>query len=184
MDLTVYLNKRTLVLGDVNAGKTTFCRAILEAMLREGLGGRIAVIDFAPEISTAGHDLSDLRGVGGKLLANNRQEVVWLSDTFIAPRLSSKSEQEALQKARDNAVKGVALFKRYSELQRDILFINDISIFLQGESARRVMESTVSAKTIVANGYYGEKLGAGALSLRERNEMESLRDHFDNIIML
>lgn len=183
MDLTVYFNKRTLVLGDVNAGKTTFCRAILEAMLREGLATRIAVIDFAPEISTTGRDLSNLRGVGGKLLVNDR-EVVWLSDTFIPPRLSSKNEQEALRKARENAARGLALFKRYGELPRDILFINDISIFLQSESARRVMELTVSAKTIVANGYYGEKLGAGALSLWERTEMESLRDHFDNIIML
>lgn len=184
MDLAIYLNKRTLVLGDVNAGKTTFCKAILEAMLREGLAARIAVIDFAPEISTAGRDLSNLRGVGGKLLVNDRQAVVWLSDTFIPPRLSSKNEQEALRKARENAARGLALFKRYGELPRDILFINDISIFLQSESARRVMELTKSAKTIVANGYYGEKLGAGALSLRERKEMESLRDHFDNIIML
>lgn len=184
MDLTVYFNKRTLVLGDVNAGKTTFCKAILEAMLHEGLAARIAVIDFAPEISTTGRDLSNLKGVGGKLLVDDRQEMVWLSDTFVAPRLSSRSEQEALQKARDNAAKGLALFKRYREVQRDILFINDISIFLQSESARRVMELTVSAKTMIANGYYGEKLGAGALSLRERKEMESLQGHFDNIIML
>lgn len=184
MDLAVYLNKRTLILGDVNAGKTTFCKNILDAMQRAGLSWRIAVIDFAPEIFGTEQDLSDLKGVGGQLLATNREGMAWLSDSFVPPRLSSKDEQEALQKARENAAKGLTLFKCYAELKRDILFINDISIFLQVESAQRVMDLTQSAKTIVANGYYGGKLGAGALSLRERREMESLRRHFDNIILL
>lgn len=184
MDLTAYFNKRTLVLGDVNTGKTTFCRAILEAMLREGLAARIAVIELAPEVSADIRDLSGLHGVGGKLAANNPVEVAWLSASFVPPRLSSKNEQEAQQRARENAVKILALFKRYGKLSRDILFINDISMFLQSERAERVVELTANAKTIVANGYYGEKLGAGALSLHERKEMESLKSYFDDVVLL
>jgi polynucleotide 5'-kinase involved in rRNA processing len=46
-----YLGQKTLILGDVNTGKTTLTKKVLEALLyRQDLGGRIAIVDMAPEI--------------------------------------------------------------------------------------------------------------------------------------
>ena len=95
-----YLGKKTLIVGDVNTGKTTRCREILEDFCRQGLGERIAVIDLAPEIPEEILRDRGLKGVGGRLLPPDGSGVVYLHVPIIAPRLTSATEGEALEKAR------------------------------------------------------------------------------------
>ncbi|MBW1608112.1 MAG: hypothetical protein JRJ74_08430, partial [Deltaproteobacteria bacterium] len=43
-----YMDRRTLIAGDVNSGKTGRTMKILQCFLREGSGKNIAVLDLAP----------------------------------------------------------------------------------------------------------------------------------------
>jgi hypothetical protein len=67
---------------------------------------------------------------------------------------------------------------------RDVVFLNDVTLYLQAGGAQTLMEWLASATTVVANGYYGRALGGGALSQRERRELEALMDRFGRVIRL
>ncbi len=169
-----YLGKWTLVVGDVNTGKTTITAGILRALCVQGLDGRIAVIDLAPEIPEELAAKRKLAGAGGRLVPPPMTGVIYLSTNLEPPRLSSKSEEEAVGKAGENAKKIEKLFCDFAGSARDILFVNDISIYLQAGTAQKFVSAVEKVTTLVANGYYGEKLGGGVVSGRERKEMEAL----------
>ena len=179
-----FLGKRTLILGDVNTGKTTLTQRILEAMCGQGLGPHMVIIDMAPQISEAITREKSLPGIGGMLRPPAGDDVIYLREDLVPPRLSSRSEAEAQEKAVQNARKIEILFWKYHELQREILFMNDISLYLQAGRAVQLVRWMEKAGTVVANGYFGEKLGSGTLSRRERDEMESLQSFFDRVLRL
>lgn len=173
-----YLDKKTLILGDVNSGKTTLCREILEDFCRQGLGERIAVIDLAPEIPDESLRSRGLKGVGGRLRPPDGSGVVTLRVPVLAPRLTSATEGEAVEKARRNreAIEGV--LRQVEALGRDMLFINDVSLYLQAGDPAYLAGVLEKAGTAVVNGYFGEMLGPGELSRREREAMERLAAWF------
>ena len=173
------LGKRILVIGDVNTGKTTLCKRWLSELCQQGLGPRIALLDLAPTIS---HELALKRGIvgaGGELRAPEGSQVLDLRAHLEPPRLSSSSEGEALEKAERNAQLIDALLRRL-EPQRDILFINDVTLFLQARNAASLIEAAGfdSRTTLVVNGYRGERLGGGALTRQETAEMSELEKVF------
>ena len=178
MNGSAYLGKKTLILGDVNSGKTTLCREILEGFCRHGLGERIAVIDLAPDIPEEVLRARGLTGVGGRLEPPSGSGAAYLHVPVIAPRLTSSSEAEALEKARRNRESIEGLFRQFEALGRDILFVNDVSLYLQAGDPERLAHVLGRAATAVVNGYFGEALGPGELSRREREAMERLAGWF------
>jgi len=173
------LGKRILVVGDVNTGKTTLCKRWLSELCQQGLGARIALIDMAPTIP---HELALKRGIvgaGGELRAPAGSEVLDLRAHLEPPRLSSSTESEALEKAERNAQRIDALLGQL-EPQRDILFINDVTLYLQARSAAGLIDAAGFDKrtTLVVNGYRGERLGGGALTRHETAEMNELEKAF------
>ena len=68
-----------------------------------------------------------------------------------------------------------------------ILFINDVSLYLQRGSLDRLWETLLKADTVVANGYVGERLkddlGTG-LSRDERRRMDELASRVDVVIRI
>ena len=175
------LGKRILVIGDVNTGKTTLCKRWLTELCQQGLGARIALIDMAPTIPPELALKRGIVGAGGKLRAPEGSEVLDLRAYLEPPRLSSSSEGEALEKAERNAQLIDALLRRL-EPQRNILFINDVTLFLQARSAASLIESARFDRktTLVVNGYRGERLGGGALTRHETAEMSELEKAFAN----
>ncbi|WP_319244087.1 hypothetical protein [uncultured Propionivibrio sp.] len=169
------LDRRILVTGDVNTGKTTQCRRWLEALCRQGLGHRIALLDLAPTIPPDLARARGMRGVGGELRPPPECGVLDLRALLVPPRLSSTSDAEALAKARDNAEVIDALIARLRP-ERDILFINDVTLFLQARTATRLIDTADfgSRTTIIVNGYRGERLGGGELTRHEAAEMAEL----------
>ena len=182
IDISNYLGRWTLILGEVNTGKTSLCRDVLLQMLQRGLAGRITIIDLAPEIPETMMLNRKMKGIGGKLLPPEKENVIYLSAPLVPPRLTSKTEEEAIEIAQQNALKIMNLLEEYNRFARNILFVNDISLSLQAETAERVVKLMRKAETVVANGYYGKKLGASILSQRERQEMELLKKYFHQII--
>ena len=175
------LGKKILVIGDVNTGKTTLCKRWLTELCQQGLGARIALLDLAPTISRELALQRGIVGAGGELRAPAGSEVLDLRATLEPPRLSSSSEGEALEKAERNA-QLIETLSCQLEPQRDILFINDVTLFLQARSAASLIEAVGVDRrtTLVVNGYRGERLGGGALTRHETAEMGELEKAFAN----
>jgi len=184
IDTAEFLEKRTLIVGDVNTGKTTLTQRILDALCGQGLDPKIVIVDMAPEIPEEMIREKGLTGIGGRLRPPAGGEVIYLRDDLIPPRLSSKSEAEAEEKAIQNARKVEVLFWKYHELGREILFMNDISLYLQAGRMAQLVRWMEESKTVVANGYYGASLGSGTLSRREKEQMTGLMRFFDRVIEL
>ncbi len=172
------LGKQILITGDVNTGKTTLARNIMEGLCSRGLSSRIVIVDMAPEIPKEIALQRGIKGVGGKLMAAGWTDVVYLTAILRPPRLTSKTDEEAVMKARENRGKIDPLFDEFRRTGKDILFINDISMYLQAGNAKDLVQWIGPAATVVANGYYGRKLGADGLSVREAAEMEILIGSF------
>jgi hypothetical protein len=172
-----YLNRRTLVLGEVNAGKTTLAREVLGYFCSLGLGERIAVVDMAPEMPLSLR--KGLAGAGGKLEPPEGSGVLYLGGSFEPPRLSSKTEEEARAKAAHNRASIDTLLQALDGQPREILFVNDASMYVQAGGASGLIARMDRCATVVANAYWGESLGGGKLSERERAEMTLLRAYFE-----
>ena len=154
IDVKALRSKRTIIVGDVNSGKTAYAMEVLNAFLCGGSGG-IAVIDLAPETT---------RGVGGKLVPSADSDVLYLTTTIGTPRLSGTDEDEVETLARRNAREIETLFDLYLESPRDVLFVNDVSLYLQAGSMERLLQVLATAATQVINSYYGSRLGDSAFS--------------------
>jgi hypothetical protein len=181
------LGRKLLIVGDVNTGKTTLTRRFLEDLCARGLGPRIAVLDLAPHISAELSAARGLRGVGGHLDAPPESGVLTIRERLEAPRLSSATEAEAMTKAARNRDLIDASWQRADVDGRDILVVNDISMYLQAGSADALIARFAAAQTVIANGYFGNRLGSGELTRRERVEMGRLRAWFegtDEVIVL
>ena len=64
------VGKRLIITGEVNTGKTTLSRAVMECALPHAvLSARIIVIDMAPEIPEKIAVERGMQGIGGKLTA-------------------------------------------------------------------------------------------------------------------
>ena len=174
-----YLSRKTLILGDVNTGKTTLTKKVLEALCRRDLGGRIAIVDMAPEIPEKLATEKGLVGVGGKLTPPEGHDILYLGGHFEPPRLSSKTEEEAMEKARQNLRISEGFFRKLGGQSRDILLVNDVSIYLQAGTAENLIRWLDRAATVIANGYWGERLGRGTLTERERTETAKLKTYFE-----
>jgi hypothetical protein len=172
------LGGKLLVVGDVNTGKTTLARGILQDLCARGLGDRIAILDLAPTLPAELARARGVRGVGGTLEAEAGSSAVAARPVLQAPRLTSASEPEAMAKAQANLRAIEAAWQGLPA--RDILFVNDISMALQAGDARELVARLARVPTVVANGYLGERLGGGELTRHERAQMEQLRQWFEN----
>ncbi|MEJ8836858.1 hypothetical protein [Ramlibacter sp. AN1133] len=173
------LGRRLLIVGDVNTGKTTLARRILQDLCTRGLGARIAILDLAPTIPPEVARQRGVRGVGGTLEADPSSDVAYVRPLLHAPRLTSASEEEAAAKAAQNRQRIAAAWQELPP--RAILFVNDISLYVQAGHASDLVERLGQVETVVANGYLGERLGGGELTRQERAQMEELREWFARV---
>ena len=177
------LGKRVLIIGDVGTGKTELTRRLLMEAFESGYGPSITVMDMAPHATT-------IRGlsVGGVLVDPEDLGVRYLGvDDIRTPRLSAKNAEELLRLADYNRTEIEELLERFVADPTGILFINDISIYLQSGDLELLWSTLGKAETVVANGYIGERLkddlGTG-VSAREEEMMGELADRMDVVIHL
>ncbi|KYH39418.1 MAG: hypothetical protein AYL28_000160 [Candidatus Bathyarchaeota archaeon B23] len=178
------LGRRTLILGDVGSGKTELTRRLLMEALELGYSGEVTVIDMAPEREVIGGI-----SIGGLLLdAVGRRGIRYLAPSRVEkPRLKASSAEELRRLVRLNAERIRPLLEEYLSSSTPILFINDVSIYLQSGSLHPLLDVVERAETFIANGYYGEYLaedrGTG-ISEVERRLMELLSSHMDVVVAL
>ena len=179
INLEDYPRRKTLILGDVNTGKTTLTKKVLDALCHRDLGGRIAIVDMAPEFSEELAKEKGLPGVGGKLAPPEGHDIIYLGGHYDPPRLSSRTEEDAMEKAKQNRRISEGLFRKLDGQSRDILLVNDVSMYLQAGSTENLIRWLDQAETVIANGYWGERLGGGTLTEREKIEMAKLKTYFE-----
>jgi hypothetical protein len=168
------VGRRILITGDVNSGKTTLSRLMVETLCLDGFGPAMAIVDCAPEVPRQVALARGVSGVGGKLAYPPGMGVLYLTDHIAAPRLSTNTEEEALVVAAANRARIDVLLDRFAASGREILFINDVTLYLQAGDATKLADRIAGASTVVANGYRGTRLGAGILSRREAAELVAL----------
>jgi energy-coupling factor transporter ATP-binding protein EcfA2 len=188
LDISLFKGCFTLIVGDINSGKTQLSRRILKGFLDDGEDD-IIIVDLAPDISQ--YDLArrgELSGIGGNLEAPSdhaaRDNVRRVAAELVPPRLRATTQQEALFYAGQNALIIEGMFRRAFEGKVGILLVNDCSMYLQAGDPWRLLNWIKTAPTAVVNGYYGTRLGAGPVSEREREGMDYLMANCDRLIRL
>ncbi len=141
-------------------------------------GKRIVILDLAPDIPKEVLEAKGLTGVGGQLLPDDDSAVLRFHPSLVPPRLSSRTEAEALRKAQANRDSVDEILSGGLPERRDIIFINDASMYLQAGSSECLVQVLQLADTAVVNGYYGSGLGGGEISRRERDQMDRLAEWF------
>ncbi len=169
-----YHNRRTLILGNVNSGKTRLTGAILEAFTAASEAGRIALLDLAPD---------PVGSVGGKM-APPHAAVLYMTCPIVPPRLTGRNENEIATLAMSNARRIEAMMDRYLAAPRDILLVNDATLYLQAGCLTRFVALLDSAATAVINAYAGAYFSDGPLTRHEQRLTDRLGRRCDRIIRL
>lgn len=179
-----FVNRFTLIIGDVNSGKTRMAGQILKVFCKV-IGGRVAVIDLAPDIQP-----QDLAGrikraaVGGRLQVPGSNMVRYYHDQIHPPRLRAGDEKEAEALAAQNLRTIDAIFETALMQKSDALFINDCSLYLHAGSSFKFLEYIRSSPTSVVNGYFGRFFNKSSISIQERTGMKFLMRNCDRLIRL
>ncbi len=171
-DLDRFLNKRSIIIGEVGCGKTYYTELILKKILESG-HSPVAVLDMAPESKN---------GIGGKMNMVSLEGVRYYTTSIHAPRLTGRSPHEVELLAKENASRIEQLFDIFRNDPARTLCINDVSIYLQAGDLERLWAIVNMSLTVILNGYYGTSLGGGKLAERERRNMEALSHRCDRII--
>jgi hypothetical protein len=170
-----YLCRKTLILGDVNSGKTHLTRTIIDAFCHSGHAKRMVVIDLAPEA---------VKGIGGKLVLPEIEDLAYLTCPIVPPRLTAETEKQIHALARQNAAAIDILFDQAIGLQRSIIVINDASLYLQAGRLNRMLVLVNTFETAVINAYLGSTFASTPFSHGERQLVEAFARRCDCVVRL
>jgi hypothetical protein len=179
------VGKKSLIMGSVRTGKTRLTVELLEEAVGLGHAEDITVIDMAPETELIGG-----KSIGGRLeeFTEACRKVRYLApDKVETPRLRAASPDHLLSMVRLNAERIGPLLASYLNTPSPILFVNDLSIYLQSGSADQVFAAAQLAETFIANGYYGEFFSSDhgtGVSEKERELMGLVASRMDVVIRL
>ena len=174
LSLEEYWGKKTLILGDVNSGKTRMTLELL-TLIVDQRRDEVAVLDLAPEKT---------RGIGGKMEVPSHALISYHTTTIIPPRLTGRDNDEVEAYGLRNAKAIEELFSTYLKNPKKTLAINDVSLYLQKGNPDRLLEVLSSSHTAIINGYYGKALGNSSFSKREKRQMDRLVKVCDQVIRL
>ena len=173
-ELDILWNRKTIIIGEVGAGKTHFTTQIVTHILTSGEDS-VAVLDMAPEARD---------GVGGKMNISALKGARYYTTTIYPPRLTGRTIQEVELLAKENASRIEKLFKIYQKAPARVLCINDVSIYLQAGALKKLWNIINISPTVIMNGYYGTTLGGGRFGEQEQLNMNKLCDKCDHVIHL
>lgn len=172
-NINYYMNRRTLIVGDVNSGKTSQTLNILKLFLKAGYAGRIAILDLAPE---------NIQGIGGKMELPQNDSLLYLTTSILAPRLTGNDEHHILELAEKNASATEKLFAKFLQQKREILFVNDATLYFQAGDFEHFLKILDASSTHIINAYYGHTFSDSELTQREKKFTEELMKLCDQII--
>ncbi len=177
------IGRKVIILGEVGTGKSSLTLKLIRQAIELSKVKEITIIDMAPSAAT-------LKGgrIGGRLdeISDIVKKAKYLAPTEITPpRLSARSSEELVQLIWQNKQLIDSAIRAYEEEPTPILFINDISIYLQSGDISSILELIKLPRTFIANGYYGTSLDHDldtGISKLERSMMDRLCKSMDLII--
>lgn len=172
--LEEYWERKSLILGDVNSGKTRMTLELISRIIDQKRA-EVAVLDLAPE---------QTQGIGGKMDVPSHHLISYSTTTIIPPRLAGRDTDEIEAYARRNAEAIEEVFADYVKNPKKVVIINDVSLYLQSGTLDRLMEVLSPSHTAIINGYYGKTFGDSPLSKRERRQIDRLIKVCDRVIYL
>ncbi|MGD9251699.1 MAG: hypothetical protein PVG19_10770 [Desulfobacterales bacterium] len=170
-----YLDRRTLILGDVNSGKTRETQRILSRWVAVNPTPLMTVLDLAPE---------PVRGIGGRLTLPASFMGRYLFTEIIPPRLTGQSATEIADLAAANARAIEPLLDDCLKQPHPLLVINDVTLYLQAGDYARLSAVMQSATTVLINAYYGKRFEDHPITRRERRLTERLMADCDRVIRM
>ena len=179
-----FINRFTMIVGEINSGKSTLTQQILQVLWRT-TESIITVVDLAPEITPQDLESSNqTMAIGGALQTSHSKRVRYFHPRIYPPRLRAKNESEAEALAAENLRTIDALLDKAMLEDTDALFINDCSLYLHSGRAAKLLDVIHSCPTAVVNGYLGRFFSNNSISIRERNGMNFLMRHCDRLIKM
>ena len=172
-----------LIVGDVNRGKTTFTARLLQSYT-QAFPEPVAVVDLAPRVPHTSPHAAFRPGIGGRLVPLDSRRVFYFFTELAAPRLQAVTLEERWKLAKENAQRIESLFAQVLKAKVPTVFVNDVSLYLQGRPSENLLAWLHGFTTRVVNGYYGDTLGVDAFSLQERRRMEQLMRRCDVLVRL
>jgi len=172
-----------IILGEVGTGKSSLTLKLIRQAIELSKAEEITIIDMAPSVATL-----EGRRIGGRLngISDLVKQVIYLAPTEITPpRLSAHSSEELVQLVWQNKQLIDSAIRAYKGKPTPILFVNDISIYLQSGDVSSILELMKLPRTFIANGYYGTSLDHDlntGISKLERSMMDRLCKFMDLII--
>lgn len=170
-----FLGRRTLLVGDVNTGKTQATLAQVARWIAAGYARWTTVLDLAPEIR---------QGIGGRLALPPSFKGLHLHTAIVPPRLAGADENQAEEMARRNAQAITPLLEEARRAANPFLVINDVTLYLQAGDYDCLLSTLQSATTVLMNAYFGDRFPDYALTRRERRLTERLMGICDRVIRL
>ena len=172
-NIDTFVGRKTMIVGDINTGKTARTLAILQHFMDAGWAAHITVIDLAP----------DAHGnVGGKMPVPADAPLRHLTGPVVPPRLTAANDEQAQQLAHANALMINGLFEHFKARPSKILFINDASLYLQAGAMRPFQAVLELPDTVILNAYLGDSFPDSPLTRRERKMAQELIRLCDRII--
>lgn len=179
------LGAKTLILGEVKSGKTKLTAELLKEAVDLGYAARIAVLDLSPAARSPSGEI-----IGAPLTAYVKIPplIKYLRPPRVrAPRIEGRNVEEVLKLAMENAKVIGRLIEEFLKEPKEILFVDDVSLYLHAGKLGRLLSALSRASTAILNGYYGNRLsddkGSG-ISLKERRLMEKLAEKMDLIVRM
>lgn len=177
------IQKMTIILGDISTGKTTTTALLIMDALKSNSPNNITIIELAPRKTiykekTIGGRISDIIKLpsGIRLLQPIK---------INSPRYSAKDKDELLNLIKENKISIDIILNHYMDNPTPILFINDLSIYLQSGKWKKIFNVMQKAKVSLANAYYGRSLENDfktGISKIERKTLEIMSSKADMII--
>lgn len=178
--------RKLLILGDVGSGKTALTTRMISEAVSSNTATDVTVIDMAPER----RKFKDIF-IGGRITdfldPKTSAHLLLSTRKLHAPRIEGHTATEIINFARANAESIEELLESYLASPTPILFINDVSIYLQAGETRRLLKTVKAAETFVANAYQGTTLADdrhSGISKRERLGLNVLKSAMDKVIIL
>jgi len=172
---TEYDGQRTLIIGDVNTGKTRLTENVLARWTAQNRSQKIAVLDLAPETQES---------IGGRIHLPAGFQGMVLATTIVPPRLRGRDEDEADTLAQANAAAIEKLLRDARLANCPVLVINDVTLYLQAGQYDRLWAVIQPVETVLINAYFGHSFPDYHLSRQERLLTDRLILDCDRVIRM
>lgn len=165
--------KRVVITGEVGSGKTRLLAKLIDEATLEP-NSNVCVLDLAPNLRI------NTKIVGASVAAYCRSlpQVKYLRpSTIFAPRLQGRSREEVLDMAARNAAAITPLLVSLTSNPSDVLFVDDLTIYLQAGDLDLITKLILKVGTFIATAYKGEAVSddkCSGLSGKEKTTLKAL----------